>query len=105
MTYTYYTPVQSDEHYLYASELAEKYGVFTLSGRPHIQLVSACLSKMEEDIGQPPFYYMTRFGLKRVYKYGDDFMRRLIKGWRWMGTGNFTLAGGKTYKFKLRRRI
>lgn len=55
MTYTYYTPVQSDEHYLYASELAEKYGVFTLSGRPHIQLVSACLSKMEEDIGQPPF--------------------------------------------------
>lgn len=68
MTYTYYVSVESEEHMLYLTEIAEKYGLM-LAGKPRTRLVSSIVRKYirENHPEYEPHYYETRHGLREVF--------------------------------------
>lgn len=104
MEYTYYVPVIREEHCLFASELAEMFGIYTANGRPHTKLVTALLSKFEKEDGKPPLYYETKHGLRRVFCDGIKWTEQLWKyGNDQPGTLKTISLDDKTYKFRLER--
>lgn len=104
MPYTYYVPVASDEHYLYASELAEMFGIYTVNGRPHTQLVSAYLTSLELFEQSAPLFYATKHGLRRVFRDGVNRMDLLVQKLKEQpgDIKTMTLPNGKTFKLKLK---
>lgn len=64
MPYKYYVEVQSDEHYLYASELAEIIGAYTSSGKPHTKFVSYVYHSNKK---RDKVFYHTKKGLREVF--------------------------------------
>lgn len=104
MPYTYYVPVTSDEHYLYASELAEMFGIYTVNGRPHTQLVSAYLTSLELFEQAAPLFYPTKHGLRRVFRDGPNRVRLLVQKLNEQSDEIkiITLPSGKTFKLKLK---
>ena len=104
MPYTYYVPVTSDEHYLYASELAEMFGIYTVNGRLHTQLVSAYLASLELLEQSTPLFYATKNGLRRVFRDGVNRMDLLVQKLKEQPNEIKTMAfpNGKTFKVKLK---
>ena len=104
MSYTYYVPVTSDEHYLYASELAEMFGIYTVTGRPHTQLVSAYLTSLELFEQAAPLFYPTKHGLRRVFRDGANRMELLVRKLKEQPDEikTMTFPNGKIFKVKLK---
>ena len=82
--YQYYTPVYSEEHFLSASEIAEKYGVYSVKGVPHGRLVKLLIANRLHEFHhayQLPVYYETSKGMMRVYSSAvyDEVLKDFIK--------------------------
>lgn len=82
--YQYYTPVYSAEHFLSASEIAEKYGVYSVKGVPHGRLVKLLIANRINEFHhsyQLPVYYETKKGMMRVYSVNvyDEILKDFIK--------------------------
>lgn len=81
--YTYFVPVKSYQHFLYAKELTKlfvnKYHWKTVNGKSCNKLVSAYLQDCEHSDSRvnTPTYYSTRHGLMRVYPYGLEYIETL----------------------------
>lgn len=73
MPYKYYVEVYSDEHYLYASEIAEIIGAHTSSGKPHVKFVSYVYHTIEK---KNKIFYHTRKGLREVFPLTDSDIKR-----------------------------
>lgn len=104
MPYTYYVPVIREEHCLFASELAEMFGIYTVNGRPHTQLVSAYLASLELLEQSAPLFYATKHGLRRVFRDGVNRMDLLVQKLKEQpgDIKTMTLPNGKTFKLKLK---
>ena len=73
MPYKYYVEVYSDEHYLYASEIAEIIGAYTSSGKPHVKFVSYVYHANKK---KNKIFYHTRKGLREVFPLTDSDIKR-----------------------------
>lgn len=69
MKYTYYLELQSDEHMLYADEVAAKFGLYSQKDILHSQFAKDVIQHCNKDL--PRLMYNTRHGLKRVYRLQD----------------------------------
>lgn len=66
--YTYYIKVESEEHMLFASEIAKAFNLYSESNKPHIKLISTAIKhilKKESFTGS--IYYQTKGSLRQVY--------------------------------------
>lgn len=66
--YTYYMAVNSNEHMLFANEIAIKYNLY-LNEKPRMQLIFSILKKYIK-LNAPTYeslYYQTRYGLREVF--------------------------------------
>lgn len=111
MKYKYYLELESDKHYMYASEVAEwlkhNYGIVAESGKAHIKMVQALLEDTDKIIATEQgleksvkLYYNTRNGLKRVYVSAPRIVMRVEK--LFLDNDSLTInAGGKNYKYKI----
>lgn len=73
MPYKYYVEVQSDEHYLYAFELAEIIGAYTSSGKPHTKFVSYVYHNSHKE---NKVFYHTKKGLREVFPLSESDIKR-----------------------------
>lgn len=64
MSYKYYVEVYRDEHYPYASEIAEITQLYTYKGKPHKGFVTAYY---DHRFCEHKLYYNSRAGLIRVF--------------------------------------
>ena len=73
--YIYYASVESEDHYLYASEVAQylhtNNGLATVTGKPAIKMLAAIMDELD---GDTKLYYFTKYGPKRVYKSSLDII-------------------------------
>jgi hypothetical protein len=70
-TYIYYKKEILREHMLYQSEISQKYGLKSTSGKPHPRLVGAIMQeyyRQHTDLIDEEYYYQTSNGLLRVYQ-------------------------------------
>lgn len=68
--YTYYSKHETEEHMLYAEEMAEALGLFTEDNKPHGKFIHAYLKNFTDRYirNYVQLYYMNRYGgLKKVY--------------------------------------
>lgn len=68
--YKYWSPIQLEEHRLFAKEVAAIWGVYSTSkGKEnlHYKMVYAILEEAEYIERQRPLYYQTRSGLVRCF--------------------------------------
>lgn len=63
-SFTYWRKVTSGEHMLYASEIAELYGVYSTGERPHSTLVRAIIGDYNKNncLFREGLYYINKFG-------------------------------------------
>ena len=73
--YKYYIEVQSNEHYLYASELAEIIGAYTSSGKPHTKFVSYVYHSSHK---RNKVFYHTKKGLREVFPLSESDIERFV---------------------------
>ena len=110
MKYKYYLEVESDKHYMYASEVAEwlkhNYGIVTENGKAHTKMIQAMLEESDRAIAAEngteyiKIYYNTRNGLKRVYVSTVRILLHLEE--LFLNNDSLTInAGGKKYKYKI----
>lgn len=82
MTYKYYTPIESDEHYLYVNEIGKLFtkatGLVAENGKPPYGRLRTALNQLEKERGEKPLYYNTRNGVKRVYRHWQEAIRIVI---------------------------
>ena len=98
--FTYYKPIVSVEHYLFASELARAYGVYSTTGRPHVLFVTALMNAYYKHNPKEELYYETRHGLKRVFPDGEKVLDLMIDKFRALpGYVKSYEIEGKNYKF------
>jgi len=77
LLYTYFKPVVKQEHMLFASEIAEIYGIVTRTGNAATIFVSAYLQELSSKTkGYEQLYYSTGHGMSRVYP--SNFYRPAI---------------------------
>lgn len=68
MYYTYFKPEIRTEHMLFASEIAEKYKIYTRTDKIADAFVSAYLQNVAQRTeGFEQLYYSTRYGMTKVY--------------------------------------
>jgi hypothetical protein len=68
MVYEYWTSNILNEHMLKAGEIADLYHVTSSTNKPHAQLIQAILDEYDKEHPDlQKFYYMTRYGMMRVY--------------------------------------
>lgn len=65
--YQYWTPVYSEEHFLYAKEIAPMFGIQTKTGNIHNRLVSALLKEYCRENNIMPLFYFTKNGPREVF--------------------------------------
>lgn len=67
--YNYYMKFKSEEHMLFAREIAELYRIYSTSGKPHSSLIRAILSDYIYETFQEynPMYYITKSGPVEVF--------------------------------------
>ena len=72
--FTYYKPINLEEHMLYSSEIANMYELTLPNGNPRTRLVTNVIRKyIHENLIDPPYvsyYYETKHGLREVYPEG-----------------------------------
>lgn len=103
LLYTYFKPILKQEHYLFAGEIAEKYGIYTRTDKVADSFVSAYLKEIAiKTKGYEQLYYSTRYGMSRVYPYNfyNAAMVRLIQK---IGYNNETkiVVDNKNYYIKV----
>lgn len=103
LLYTYFKPVLKSEHYLFAGEIAQKYGIHTRNDKIADSFVSAYLKEIANKTnGYEQLYYSTRYGMNRVYPYSfyNAAITRLIQK---IGYNNETkiVVNGKNYYIKV----
>lgn len=100
--FTYYKPIVSREHYLFASELARAYGIYSTTGRPHALFVTALMNAYYKHTPREELYYETRHGLKRVFPDGEKVLDLMIDKFRALPgkVKNYEIEGRK-YKIVL----
>lgn len=57
VAYTYWTPIESEEHFLTSQEIAQMYGILTTRENPHSRMCMALMKKHCEEMEYPLFYY------------------------------------------------
>ena len=69
--YSYFIEIQSDEHMLYAKEIAAAYNILDKNNQPDYKLVGKIIKDYLKDkqITYQDKYYNTKYGLKKVYPY------------------------------------
>lgn len=76
MKYKYFTPVESDEHFLYANEIGRLFtkatGLTDENGKPPYGRLRSVLDMLEKQRGEQPLYFNTRNGVKRVYRHCQE---------------------------------
>ena len=67
--YKYYKIVQSEEHMLYAKEIAILYGILNKNNAGDAVKVSKIIKQylIDNKIGYEQLYYNTKYGLSKVY--------------------------------------
>ena len=69
--YKYYEEIESGEHYLYASEVAEilmkNHGIVSMTGCVPTTMVAGLLDALDDR----RLFYNTRRGIRRVYTWGN----------------------------------
>ena len=77
--YKYYTPVESDEHYLYVNEVGKLFtkatGLTDENGKPPYGRLRSVLDMLEKQRGEQPLYFNTRNGVKRVYRHAQEAIK------------------------------
>ena len=98
--FTYYKPTVSREHYLFASELARAYGIYSTTGRPHVLFVTALMNAYYKHNPKEELYYETCHGLKRVFPDGEKALDSIVDKLRALpgDVKNYEIEG-KNYKF------
>ena len=100
MIYKYYIQVFSDEHMLFASELAEVYGIYSLSDKPHYALVKTAITDYidNNNIKHMPIFYETKKGLREVFprEYYEPALKSLLTN----SEGVYISNKNKKYYFK-----
>lgn len=99
--YTYYLAINSNEHMLFAKELAEKYSIYSSTGNPHNKLIKAIIIDYLIDNNMPyrPLFYETKNGLREVFSrtlYEPAFKRFLNKA----SDNKYTSLNKTKYYFK-----
>ena len=103
--FIYYTPVFSNQHGLYISEMAaifsEQTGWRTLSNKPPVQILSDFAREYERVHKIKQLYYETRNGLRRVYLEYNDILNGLQERLKIDKDGHYatytTINGKKTF--------
>lgn len=77
--YTYYKKIEKDEHMLYASEIAEAYGILTVNNKCATRLVSNLLDDYikKNNLKSEQLYYITTRGFI-VKVYPRDLYREVM---------------------------
>ena len=80
MKYTYYAPVKSDKHYLYAKEVYQylKDRFEDPKNILSIQLITKYLQTAEQRHNEQPLYYKHKYGLTRVYPHAREAIRDFL---------------------------
>lgn len=77
--YKYFTPVESDEHYLYVNEIGRLFtkatGLTDENGKPPYGRLRSILDMLEKQRGEQPLYFNTRNGVKRVYRHAQEAIK------------------------------
>jgi hypothetical protein len=99
VSYQYWTPVKSTEHYLYSTEIARALYLVTSSGKPARQFVNAWCSVYESQHEIAPMYYYGH-ELRRCFPYST--YSKLLDECERIGSEYFVTAlNGR--RFKARR--
>lgn len=106
--YTYYVPIQLEDHLLYSSEIASKYRIKSdKNGTPHAQLISMVINDYlaQYEVNAGDIYYQTSHGLAKVYPkeiYEPAMGQFLKKYTQYNVTYQYlSLGNAKTYRFKI----
>lgn len=98
--YTYYVPMYSSEHFMYAHEIAEylmtEVGWVTGYGKRPTKYVSLYLDSLVEARNEKPVLYENKFGLSKVYSRND--IEQLINYLSSMSEAQIQDSKGNTYK-------
>lgn len=82
MKYKYYTPIESEEHYLYVNEIGKIFtkatGLVAENGKPPYGRLRTILNQLEAERNEKPLYFNTRNGVKRVYRHWQEAIRIVI---------------------------
>lgn len=101
--YKVYLEIQTEEHMLYAKEIAEAYGLYSLNGNPHYTLMKIIILDYlkENDIEYMPLFYDSRNGLKEVFpaKYYMPAFKLFFSKAKYNNT--YISLNGKKYKYFL----
>lgn len=65
--YKYYKEVISEEHMLFANEIAQKYNIYSVNNKPATMFVSSVLKDFIIASGEDQLMYQTVRGLTNVY--------------------------------------
>lgn len=79
MTYKYWQPIMSEEHRLFAKEVAEMWGLYSINpdkNNLHTKFAYHLLETEEYDQRKNPLYYETKHGLVRCFD-GQTIQRAL----------------------------
>lgn len=69
MQYRYYITLDSNEHMLYADEIAALYNIYSNTNKHHGRLVKALILDYLEERGikYMPINFLTKYGMKEVF--------------------------------------
>ena len=75
----YFARIESDQHFLYAWELAEKYSILSKNGKPHSGCVAAILNLYLNNGRHPKMYiyFYSRYGMRQVYQNEPELIKFL----------------------------
>lgn len=101
--YKYYQELNSNEHMLYANEIASMIGILSENNKPHSSLIKIAIVDffLENDIKYNAIYFNTKKGLREVFKYDDyrEAIKRLLETSK---EGVYKSLNNKKYKFKVK---
>lgn len=99
--YKFYLEIKTEEHMLYAKEIAEIYGLYSLNGNPHSTLMKIIILDYlkENQIDYIPIFYNSRNGLKEVFpaKYYAPAFKIFLSKINYNNT--YISLNGKKYNF------
>ena len=74
--FTYYTKeTETNEHYLYSSEIADTLEIKSSTGWTHSNFVSAYLNNKLEEKKEKQLFYSSPKGLRQVFQNQDDVLQ------------------------------
>lgn len=103
--YTYYNKVKSDEHMLYATEIAICFGINSEKDKPHGLFITKYISEYikQHIIGYKPLYYVNNRGKANQVYSKEIYVEAIINLCRTMTERDkiyIVESGEKNYKVK-----